>query len=95
MHVHLREHPDVEEEELDAGWREFLQHQRTILIGLHNDLTISDDIYNELSSQVDELLGTARITWENINDLNASLWQIFPEPGEAGTKPEIDSDNLD
>ncbi len=91
----LVEHPDVEAEELDAGWREFLQHQRTILINLHNDLTISDDIYNELSSQIDELLGTSKITWENVEDLNASLWRIFPESGEDNSNLELDPENLD
>jgi CPA1 family monovalent cation:H+ antiporter len=94
MHDLLQEHPDVEAEELDAAWREFLQHQRTVLTGLRNDYTISDEAYAELSSRVDELLGSSRITWDNVKDLNDSLWRIIPEAGELDTGKELE-DNLD
>jgi hypothetical protein len=83
MHELLSEHPNVEAEELDAGWREFLQHQRLALTGLYNDRTISDEAYSELSSRVDELLASPEINWNSIEDLSSSLWSIAP-----GGQPE-------
>jgi CPA1 family monovalent cation:H+ antiporter len=83
MHELLSEYPNVEAEELDAGWREFLQHQRLALTGLYNDRTISDEAYSELSSRVDELLASPEINWNSIEDLSSSLWSIAP-----GGQPE-------
>jgi CPA1 family monovalent cation:H+ antiporter len=83
MHELLSEYPNVEAEELDAGWREFLQHQRLALTGLYNDRTISDEAYSELSSRVDELLASQEINWNSIEDLSNSLWNIDP-----GGQPE-------
>jgi CPA1 family monovalent cation:H+ antiporter len=78
MHDLLNEYPNVEAEELDAGWREFLQHQRLALTGLHNDRTISDETYSELASRVDELLASSEIAWNSMQDLSSSLWSIAP-----------------
>jgi CPA1 family monovalent cation:H+ antiporter len=83
----LKEHPDVEAEELDAAWREFLQQQRAVLTGLYRDGTISDDAYGELSARVDEMLTSPSIVWSDARALSDALWSIYPEPGppEAGT----------
>jgi CPA1 family monovalent cation:H+ antiporter len=75
----LKQHPDVEAEELDSAWREFLQHQRTVLNDLHRDHTISDDAFVELSSQVDEMLTSSEIVWSDVQDLNDSLWSVQPD----------------
>ena len=84
----LKEHPDVEAEELDSAWREFLQQQRVVLTTLHTDHTISDDAYNDLSAQVDAALGSKEILWDDVQDLNDELWKIFPDPDAPTADPE-------
>ncbi len=48
--------PVLEAEELDTGWRELLRAQRSALFNLRRDGVISDDTYEELSTEVDAQL---------------------------------------
>ncbi len=48
--------PVLESEELDTGWREMLRAQRSSLLSLRHDGVISDDIYEQLSSDIDAQL---------------------------------------
>ncbi len=70
----LNQHPEVQAEELDAAWREFLNQQRLVINHLFADHTLSEDIYGELSSRIDFLLDSREINWKDINDLQAALW---------------------
>jgi len=48
--------PILEGEELDTGWRELLRAQRSSLFDLRHDGVISDDVFEELSTEVDAQL---------------------------------------
>ncbi len=48
--------PVLEAEELDTGWREMLRAQRSSLLSLRQDGVISEEIYEQLSSDIDAQL---------------------------------------
>ncbi len=48
--------PILEAEELETGWREMLRAQRASLLSLRQDGVISDDVFEQLSTEVDALL---------------------------------------
>ncbi len=48
--------PVLEAEELDTGWREMLRAQRSSLLSLRQDGVISDDIFEQLATEVDAQL---------------------------------------
>ena len=48
--------PVLEAEELETGWREMLRAQRSALLSLRRDGVISDDIFEQLSTEVDAQL---------------------------------------
>ena len=48
--------PVLEAEELDTGWREMLRAQRASLFSLRRDGVISDDVFEQLSTEVDAQL---------------------------------------
>jgi CPA1 family monovalent cation:H+ antiporter len=48
--------PALEAEELDTGWREMLRAQRSSLLNLRHDGVISDDAFEQLSTEVDAQL---------------------------------------
>jgi NhaP-type Na+/H+ and K+/H+ antiporter len=48
--------PALESEELDTGWREMLRAQRSSLLGLRHDGVISDEVFEQLSTDVDAQL---------------------------------------
>jgi len=84
----LKEHPDVETEELDSAWREFLQYQRLALSELLTDRGITEETFNDLASQIDNQLASSEIGWTSIAEMDKDLWQLLPPPPE----PETDSD---
>jgi monovalent cation:H+ antiporter, CPA1 family len=45
--------PVLETEELETGWREMLRAQRSSLFDLRHDGVISDDVFEQLSTEVD------------------------------------------
>ncbi len=48
--------PVLEAEELETGWREMLRAQRSALLSLRQDGVISDDVFEQLSTEVDAQL---------------------------------------
>ena len=48
--------PTLEAEELDTGWREMLRAQRSALYGLRRDGVISEEVFEQLSTDVDAQL---------------------------------------
>ncbi|HEX9090469.1 MAG TPA: Na+/H+ antiporter, partial [Anaerolineales bacterium] len=48
--------PVLEAEELDTGWREMLRAQRSALFTLRQEGVISDDVFEQLSTEVDAQL---------------------------------------
>jgi CPA1 family monovalent cation:H+ antiporter len=48
--------PVLEAEELETGWREMLRAQRSALLSLRRDGVISDDVFEQLSTEVDAQL---------------------------------------
>ncbi len=78
MHEILKQHPYVETEELDSAWREFLQYQRLALGELLADRGITEDVFNELTSRIDDQLASSQITWDNPEKIDIALWQVHP-----------------
>jgi len=79
----LIEHPNVETEELDSAWREFLQFQRLALGELLADRGISEDIFNELASRIDDQLASNQITWDDTEKFDLALWQIHASKDQS------------
>ena len=52
----LQADPVLEAEELDTGWREMLRAQRASMLSLRQDGVISDDVFEQLSSDIDAQL---------------------------------------
>ncbi len=52
----LKAEPHLEAEELDTAYREGLRAQRSALLGLRHDGVISDDVFVELSTEIDTTL---------------------------------------
>lgn len=52
----LKAEPHLEAEELDTAYREGLRAQRSALLGLRHDGVISDDVFDELSAEIDATL---------------------------------------
>jgi monovalent cation:H+ antiporter, CPA1 family len=48
--------PSLEADELEKGWREAFRSQRSALLSLRQDGVISDEVYQELSAEVDAQL---------------------------------------
>ena len=61
--------PALEAEELDTGWRELQRAQRATLLSLRRDGVISEDVFEELTAEVDAQLseGTPTIPGEGRN----------------------------
>lgn len=74
----LKDHPYVESEELDSAWREFLQYQRLVLGELLADRGITEDVFNDLASRIDNQLASTQIAWDNSDEMDKALWQVHP-----------------
>ena len=84
----VKKHPDVKSEELDSAWRELLQHQRISLTELLAERGITEDIFNELTSRIDNQLAAPEITWDSVDDMDKALWEVRPTQAD----PETDTD---
>lgn len=71
MKTILKKHPQVEKEELDSAWREFLRHQRLVITEHLSDHAITEDTYAELVSQIDTALEQQAINWDTPQELNS------------------------
>jgi len=78
MHEILINHPEVETEELDAAWREYLQYQRVALNELLANREITEEVFNDLNSRIDDMLTSEMIAWDNVVSMDRDLWQLRP-----------------
>jgi CPA1 family monovalent cation:H+ antiporter len=69
----LKKHPEVQAEELDSAWREFLRHQRLVISEQLADHAITEDNYSDLVSQIDNALDLREIKWDDIEDITYIL----------------------
>jgi len=83
----LKKHPEVEAEELDSAWREFLQYQRLVLGELLADRGITEEVFDELASRIDDQLASPEITWDSLEDVDKALWRLHPHPTDPETDP--------
>lgn len=80
----LKNRPDVETEELDSAWREFLSHQRLVVaehLAVHS---ITEDTYSVLVSQIDNALDQPEIKWDSLEDLN-NIFEKQTGPSETAS----------
>jgi len=75
----LKQHPDVETEEMDSAWREFLNYQRLKLSELFASKAISEEVFTELTRKIDAALDQNAIRWSDIEHLT----EIFLEKKTA------------
>ncbi|MBE0672814.1 MAG: Na+/H+ antiporter [Anaerolineales bacterium] len=76
----LVKHPEVQAEELDTAWREFLSFQRLQVTELLTSNAIGEDVYSELTSQIDHALDLREIHWDDIKYLNELFLNVSTEP---------------
>lgn len=76
----LIKHPEVEAEELDTAWREFLSFQRLQVNELLTSNAIGEDVYSELITPIDHALDLREIHWDDIKYLNELFLKISTEP---------------
>ena len=84
----LKEHPEVEADELDSAWREFLQQQRLTLTELLADRGITEEVFDELVSRIDDQLDAPEIAWDSAEEIDEALWQV----NTTQTGPDMDPD---
>lgn len=65
----LREEPALEAEEIATARREILHSQRSSLMGLRRDGVISEDVFEDLATEVDAML----------DDTNSPFWFVSPD----------------
>ena len=58
----LKASPQLEAEELDTAHREALRAQRSALLGLQHDGMISNEVFDELATEIDTALASENIT---------------------------------
>ena len=66
--------PVLEAEELETGWREMLRAQRSSLFSLRRDGVISDEVFEQLSTEVDAQLSEG---YPSLPDETESRTQFF------------------
>ena len=76
--------PELEIEELDTGWREMLRAQRSSLLSLRQDGVISDEVFEQLSTEVDSQLSEGYPSLADENDSRTQFLEItLPDDSEA------------
>jgi monovalent cation:H+ antiporter, CPA1 family len=66
--------PALEVQELEVGWREMLRAQRSALLSLRHDGVISDEVFDQLASEVDAQLSEG---YSTLPEGNASRTQFL------------------
>jgi Na+:H+ antiporter len=84
----LINHPEVETEELDSAWREYLQYQRVALSELFANRGITEEVFDDLSGRIDDLLTSDSIAWDDVADIDRDLWQLRPPQPEPQPEPD-------
>jgi CPA1 family monovalent cation:H+ antiporter len=86
LHEILSAEPQLEAKELDTTRRELLRAQRTALLGLRRDGVISDEVYEELTVEIDAVLVGERGSRPAIasnEDAAVGLERAELDPGDA------------
>ena len=58
--------PDLEAEEMDTAHREYLRSQRSTINDLLRDRIISEDNYEQLATEIDTALSSAKTSWSEL-----------------------------
>ncbi len=74
----LQENPGLRQEELNDAWREALRAQRSMLSSLFHDNIITEEVYNELVSEVDYAISNPDESWEELS-ANSMLRSNLPD----------------
>jgi CPA1 family monovalent cation:H+ antiporter len=76
--------PALEAEELDTGWRELLRAQRNAIQGLRQDGIISEDVFLELTAEVDAQLSEGYSPQSNEAETRTRFIEItIPDNSQA------------
>jgi Na+:H+ antiporter len=76
--------PVLEAEELDTGWREMLRAQRASLLSLRQDGVISDDAFDQLSSDIDAQLSEGLPSFTDVREPATQFLEVtVPENSQA------------
>jgi CPA1 family monovalent cation:H+ antiporter len=76
--------PALEAEEMDTGWRELLRAQRNSLFSLRQDGVISEEVFEQLTAEVDAQLYEGYPTIEDQKETRTQFLEItIPENSQA------------
>lgn len=79
--------PALEAEELDTGWREILRAQRNAFLGLRQDGIISEDVFEQLTADVDAQLSEGYSLEEDDSETRTQFLELtIPEDSQAVDK---------
>ncbi len=84
VHGMLLADPVLEAEELDTGWREMLRAQRSSLLSLRQDGVISDEAFEQLSSDIDAQLSEGYPAMSEESEGQTQFFEVtLPEQSSA------------
>jgi CPA1 family monovalent cation:H+ antiporter len=76
--------PALEAEELDTGWREILRAQRNAILGLRQDGIITEEVFEQLTAEVDAQLSEGYSLEEDQAETRTQFLEIIvPEDSQA------------
>jgi CPA1 family monovalent cation:H+ antiporter len=79
--------PAIEAEEMDTGWRELLRAQRNSLLSLRQDGVISEEVFEQLTAEVDAQLYEGYPNIEDQKETRTQFLEItIPEKSQAVDK---------
>jgi NhaP-type Na+/H+ and K+/H+ antiporter len=79
--------PVLEAEELDTGWREMLRAQRSSLLSLRQDGVITDDVFEQLSTEVDAQLSEGYPSLSDETETQTQFLEVtIPDDSQANGK---------
>jgi NhaP-type Na+/H+ or K+/H+ antiporter len=79
--------PVLEAEELDTGWREMLRAQRSSLFDLRQDGVISDEVFEQLSTDIDAQLSEGPPSLPDVAQTRTQFLEVaIPDGSQADGK---------
>ncbi len=79
--------PVLEAEELDTGWREMLRAQRSSLLSLRQDGVITDDVFEQLATEVDAQLSEGYPSLSDETETQTQFLEVtIPDDSQANGK---------
>jgi monovalent cation:H+ antiporter, CPA1 family len=83
--------PALEAEELDTGWRELNRAQRSALLSLRRDGVISEDVFEDLTAEVDARLSDGYPSLPEGVDVRTQFLEVtIPTNSQVVGKPVVD-----